>query len=63
MQVPRFADPAAWVMARSSTSQRSGERMLAAVGPQTAVPATDADPIDDELDALKERLRRQGRIK
>jgi hypothetical protein len=37
-------------------------RILATIGPQTRS-GTDADPLDDELRDLKERLRRQGRIK
>jgi PGAP1-like protein len=37
-------------------------RVLAAVGPQTAGAAPN-DPIEDELQALKARLRREGRLK
>jgi hypothetical protein len=37
-------------------------RVLAAVGPQTAGVAA-RDPIEDELQALKARLRREGRLK
>jgi hypothetical protein len=36
-------------------------RVLAAVGPQTPGPPA-ADPIEDELQALKARLRREGRL-
>jgi pimeloyl-ACP methyl ester carboxylesterase len=39
-------------------------RVLAAIGPQTATPGPPPkDPIEDELNALKARLRKQGRIK
>ena len=39
-------------------------RVLAAVGPQSlSQPRPRQDPIEDELRALKEKLRRQGRIK
>jgi hypothetical protein len=45
-------EPAAW------------RRVLGAVGPQTNTSGSPvADPIEDELAALKEKLRRQGRIK
>jgi hypothetical protein len=39
------------------------QRVLAAIGPQSGEPVRTADPIEDELNALKARLRRQGRIK
>jgi hypothetical protein len=40
------------------------KRVLAAVGPQRrSVDANVADPLDDELQALKARLRREGRIR
>jgi hypothetical protein len=38
-------------------------RVLAAIGPQSAGPTSNFDPIEDELQALKARLRREGRIK
>jgi hypothetical protein len=39
-------------------------RVLAAIGPQSSGPGTRAtDPIEDELQALKARLRREGRIR
>jgi hypothetical protein len=38
-------------------------RVLAAIGPQQAAAHPVPDPIDDELKTLKERLRREGRIK
>jgi len=38
-------------------------RVLAAIGPQDGPVQTVPDPIDDELKALKERLRREGRIR
>jgi hypothetical protein len=38
-------------------------RVLAAVGPQDGVRQKVADPIDAELQALKERLRREGRLR
>jgi hypothetical protein len=37
-------------------------RVLAAVGPQATGPRV-ADPVEDELQALKARLRREGRLK
>jgi hypothetical protein len=37
-------------------------RVLDAVGPQTTSHGAAADPIDDELKALKARLRAEGRI-
>jgi len=37
-------------------------RVLAAIGPQNTVAQAVPDPIDDELKALKDRLRREGRI-
>ena len=37
-------------------------RVLSVVGPQTTEPGAAADPIEDELKALKARLRREGRI-
>ena len=45
-------DPAVW------------RRVLNAIGPQRAAPRwSEVDPIDQELNALKERMRREGRIK
>jgi hypothetical protein len=38
-------------------------RVLAAIGPQDGAAQAESDPIDDELKALKERLRREGRIR
>ena len=38
------------------------QRILSAIGPQVGI-KSGADPIDDELQALKARLRREGRIK
>jgi hypothetical protein len=38
-------------------------RVLASIGQQNAGASTVPDPIDDELKALKERLRREGRIR
>jgi len=38
-------------------------RVLSVVGPQTTDPGAAADSIEDELKALKARLRREGRIK
>lgn len=38
-------------------------RVLATVGPQDAAGGRVHDPIDDELQALKARMRREGRIK
>jgi hypothetical protein len=38
-------------------------RVLAAIGPQAAGAQSAPDPIDDELKALKDRLRREGRIR
>jgi hypothetical protein len=38
-------------------------RVLAAIGPQDGPVQATPDPIDDELKALKERLRREGRIR
>jgi len=38
-------------------------RVLAAIGPQTGAADPVPDSIDDELKALKDRLRREGRIK
>src|SRR5262249_52157792 len=38
-------------------------RVLAAVGPQNGVRPDVPDPIDEELKALKDRLRREGRIR
>jgi pimeloyl-ACP methyl ester carboxylesterase len=38
-------------------------RVLAAVGPQSTGVAAAKDPIEDELQALKARLRREGRLK
>ena len=37
-------------------------RVLAAVGPQSSAGPPPPDPIDDELQALKARMRREGRI-
>jgi len=42
---------------------RVWQRVLAAIGPQNAAAAPMRDPIEDELKALKERLRREGRIR
>ena len=42
---------------------RVWQRVLAAIGPQTQSGAPPVvDPIDAELHALKERLRKEGRI-
>jgi hypothetical protein len=43
---------------------RAWQRVLQAVGPQAARPAgrTARDPLDDEVQAIKARLRREGRI-
>jgi hypothetical protein len=38
-------------------------RILGAIGPQSRVGGSAADPIEAELNALKERLRREGRLR
>ena len=38
-------------------------RVLATIGPQTSTTTEIADPVEDELQALKARLRREGRLK
>jgi hypothetical protein len=38
-------------------------RVLAAIGPQHPDADPVPDPLDDELKAIKERLRREGRIR
>jgi hypothetical protein len=38
-------------------------RVLGAIGPQTKSRGSEADPIEDELKALKARMRSEGRIK
>jgi hypothetical protein len=38
------------------------QRVLAAIGPQASGPRRAVDPLEDELQALKARLRREGRI-